>query len=285
MRFHKFEACLKYSFQYFTTESLRSLTMSVMKRPSVQWFTFMRRCRCFHMHWMEAESLKETAGGTLYYIDGHLRVYYGSQAKLPRHYVARQRLCLRATNDYWVSQGDGQPVFKVNTAVDPGMLAVLEEQMVPQLLADIPNQPSEEQLKANPYLSRFRLAFDREGYSPGFFKRMWEKRIACQTYRKGSYAPWPEEEFVTTQVRLKTGQVVEWKLTKRGVKIGSKKKEMLWVREVRKITEKGHQTAILSTPKEDAALEHLCAQLTETQTKYPDTELTLIYKKVSLPVP
>lgn len=197
--------------------------------------------------WIEAESLKETAGGTLYYVDGHLRVYHGSQTKLPRHYVARQRLCLRATNDYWVSQGDGQPVFKVNTAVDPGMLTVLEEQIVPQLLEDIPNQPSEEQLKANPYLSRFRLAFDREGYSPGFFKRMWEKRIACQTYRKGSYAPWPEEEFVTTQVRLKTGQVVEWKLAERGVKIGSKKKEMLWVREVRKLTEKGHQTAILST--------------------------------------
>jgi len=31
------------------------------------------------------------------YIDGHVRVYNGSQTKLPRHYVARQRLCLRAT--------------------------------------------------------------------------------------------------------------------------------------------------------------------------------------------
>ena len=41
----------------------------------------------------------------------------------------------------------------------------------------------------------------------------------------------------------------------------------------------------MSTPKEDAALEHLCAELSETQTKYPGTELTLVYKKVSLSVP
>jgi len=37
--------------------------------------------------------------GTLY-IDGHVRVYNGHQTKLPRHYVARQKLCLRATSDY-----------------------------------------------------------------------------------------------------------------------------------------------------------------------------------------
>jgi len=24
--------------------------------------------------------------------------------------------------------------------------------------------------------------FDREGYNPAFFAKMWEKRIACQTY-------------------------------------------------------------------------------------------------------
>ena len=36
----------------------------------------------------------------------------------------------------------------------------------------------------------------------------------------------------------------------------------------------------LSTPRDDAALEHLCAELTET--KYPGTDLRLIYRKVSL---
>ncbi len=221
-------------------------------RKKIQWITASEEsvkswASALSKDWMEAESLQQTVGGTLYYVDGHLRVYHGSQTKLPRHYVARQRLCLRATNDYWVSQEDGQPVFKVNTAVDPGLLTVLEEQIVPQLLEDIPNQPSEEQLKADPYLCRFRLVFDREGYSPGFFKRMWEKQIACQTYRKGSYEPWPVEAFMSTTVKLKTGQLVQWKLAERGVLIGSKPSERLWVREIRKLTEKGHQTAILST--------------------------------------
>jgi prepilin-type processing-associated H-X9-DG protein len=35
------------------------------------------------------------------YIDGHVRVCKGSQTQLPLHYVALQRLCLRATTDAW----------------------------------------------------------------------------------------------------------------------------------------------------------------------------------------
>ena len=37
----------------------------------------------------------------------------------------------------------------------------------------------------------------------------------------------------------------------------------------------------LSTPRANAALENLCAELTETQTIYPGTKLRLIYKMVS----
>jgi len=37
----------------------------------------------------------------------------------------------------------------------------------------------------------------------------------------------------------------------------------------------------LSTPRDNIALEHLYAELTETQTIYPGTKLRLIYKKVS----
>jgi len=32
-------------------------------------------------------------------IDGHVRVYHGNKANLPKHYVARQKLCLRAACD------------------------------------------------------------------------------------------------------------------------------------------------------------------------------------------
>ena len=197
--------------------------------------------------WMAAESLEQAAGGLLYLVDGHVRVYHGSQTKLPRHYVARQRLCCRATTDYWVNQPEGSPLFKINQAVDPGMIQVLREQIVPRLEADIPHQPTPEQLEADRFLCRFTLVFDREGYSPGFLRQMWEKRIACQTYRKQPYELWPPEEFVATPVRLRNGTTVTWKLAERGVLLGAKEREQIWVREVRKLTERGHQTSVVGT--------------------------------------
>lgn len=197
--------------------------------------------------WMQSESMEQAAGGMLYLVDGHVRVYHGSQTKLPRHYVARQRLCCRATTDYWVNHPDGSPVFKINQAVDQGMIQVIRDQIVPRLEVDIPNQPTKEQLEADPFLCRFTLVFDREGYSPGFIRQMWEKRVACQTYRKQPYDLWPQQEFVDTQVRLKNGTTVTWKLAERGVLLGTKKNEQVWVREVRKLTERGHQTSVVGT--------------------------------------
>ena len=193
--------------------------------------------------WMEAEP---SATGTLY-IDGHARVYHGSQTKLPRHYIARQRLCLRATTDYWVNGLDGLPFFKINQAVDPGLVRVLEEQIVPELETRIPHQPGQAELDADPLRMRFRLIFDREGYSPGLFKRMKEKRIACQTYHKHPGKDWEQSEFIPQQVRLMEGGEAEMLLAERGTLLGSKKSEQLWVREIRKLSKSGHQVSIIST--------------------------------------
>lgn len=183
---------------------------------------------------------------TMLYVDGHVRVYHGSQTKLPRHYVARQRLCLRATADYWVNAMNGQPFFMLSKAVDPGLISVLEKDIVPRLEREIPNQPSAEDLAADPLLHRFTLIFDREGYSPGLFLRMKEKRIACLTYHKFPGEKWADEEFQFRPVTLGAGDVIEMKLAERGTCLGSKAEE-LWVREIRKRSEAGVQTAILST--------------------------------------
>ena len=83
--------------------------------------------------WMKATPEE---AGTLY-IDGHVRVYNGMQTKLPRHHVARQKLCLRATTDYWVNAMDGQPFFVVNRVVDPGMIKVIEQDILPRLECDV----------------------------------------------------------------------------------------------------------------------------------------------------
>lgn len=180
--------------------------------------------------------------GTLY-IDGHVRVYNGSQTELPRHHVARQKLCLRATTDYWVNAMDGQPFFMVNKAVDPGLLVMLEQEIVPRLEQEIPHQPGLSELQEQRLLPRFTLVFDREGYSPEFFARMWQKRIACLSYRKYPGEDWPEAEFEEQQVRLVSGHVVAMKLAERGTFLG----KSLWVREIRKLTRGGHQTAIITT--------------------------------------
>ncbi len=177
------------------------------------------------------------------YVDGHVRVYHGYQAKLPKHYVPRQRLCLHATTDYWVNAMDGQPFFVVNCPVDPGLVQVLEKEIVPRLLNEVPHQPTDEALSSDPLLHRFKIVFDREGYSPGLFLRLKEKRIACLTYRKFPQGDWPDDEFSSGKVSLVSGEEVEMKLAERGTCLTNG----LWVREVRRLTESGHQSAILST--------------------------------------
>lgn len=176
------------------------------------------------------------------YVDGHVRVYHGKK-QLPRHYVARERLCLSATADYWVNAMDGKPFFVVSQPVDPGMLKAIEHDILPVLEQDVPNQPNAAQLAADPHLHRFTIVFDREGYSPDFFARMKDRRIACLTYHKYPGADWPEDEFITTEIRLPSGQPTTIRLAERGTQLSNR----LWVRELRKLTESGHQTAILAT--------------------------------------
>lgn len=193
--------------------------------------------------WMEAAP----EDATMLYVDGHVRVYFGSQTKLPRHYVARQRLCLRATIDYWVNAMDGQPFFMVSKAVDPGLIKVLEQDVVPRLEKEIPNQPTADALEADPLLHRFTLIFDREGYSPGLLLRMKERRISCLTYHKFPGEAWADDEFQPRSVTLGAGEVIEMDLAERGTYLGSKPGEQLWVREIRKRNESGGQTSILCT--------------------------------------
>jgi hypothetical protein len=193
--------------------------------------------------WMDANP---EAVGTLY-IDGHVRVYHGSKTKLPRKYVSRQRLCLRGTTDYWVNDLTGKPFFVIDKVVDSGLIDALREDIVPRLLRDVPGQPTAQQLEDDPWLSRFTLVFDREGYSPGFFKEMWKNhRIACITYHKHPADPWALEEFAPHEVHLSNGETPTLLLAQRGSWVGTKT-AALWVKEVRKLTASGHQVSLIGT--------------------------------------
>ncbi len=194
-------------------------------------------------YWMESDS---KSAGTLY-IDGHVRLYHGGLTKLPRRFVSRERLCLRGTSDYWVNDAVGRPFFVVGKTVDPGLLQTLRTDIIPRLLNDIPNQPTESQLESDPYLSRFILVFDREGYSPAFFQQMWKKyRISCMTYHKHPGGDWPENWFKEFEVSMPNGETISMKLAEMGSLVGTGK-DAMWMREVRKLTESGHQTSLIST--------------------------------------
>ena len=171
----------------------------------------------------------------VFYVDGHVRVYHGDQTPLPKHYAAREKLCLRATVDYWVNAMDGQPFLVINKVVDQGLIQAIETDILPRL---------EQTLSAAPERGdRLTLVFDREGYSPDFFKRMKDRRIACLTYNKFPGERWPLDEFSSVQATLCGGEEVTMLLAERGTQLSNG----MWVREIRKLEDSGHQTAILST--------------------------------------
>lgn len=201
---------------------------------AVRWNTELAR------EWIAGQCESEL----VFYADGHVRVYSGDLTPLPRHYVARERLCLRATTDYWVNAMDGQPFFFVNKEVDPGLLATLRHDLVPWLETNAPASAElQQRMQDDPHQHRFTLVFDREGYSPEFFREMKQRRIARLSYHKFPGDDWPADEFSGCSVKLAGGEVMTMKLAERGSRLSNE----LWVREVRKLSETGRQTSILST--------------------------------------
>jgi hypothetical protein len=179
-----------------------------------------------------------------FYCDGHVRVYHGDQTALPRHYVARERLCLRATTDYWINAMDGQPFLYVNKEVDPGLIATLTQDVIPWVEANVVKTAEQERRLAEDARAHwFTLVHDREGYSPELFAKLGKKRIAILTYHKFPQEDWRKEEFQLHSVELAGGETVTMQLAERGSQLSNK----LWLREIRKLTDSGHQTSILTT--------------------------------------
>jgi len=183
------------------------------------------------------------------YVDGHVRVYHGSDAVLPRRYVSRQKLCLRGTTDYWVNDALGRPFFVVSKAVTDGLAAALLDDILPELLVAVPGQPTAEQLAADPLLHRFVVVFDREGSHHSLLSRLWEQRIGAITYRKAVTDTWPENEFTATEVPCPGGGTTSMRLASRQSQITARPAAPLPVLEVRRLTDSGHQTAIITTAR------------------------------------
>lgn len=194
--------------------------------------------------WMEEDP--EEAG--YLYVDGHVRVYHGKTAKLPRRYVSRERLCLHGTTDYWVNDAVGRPFFVVSKAVTDGLASVLCKEIVPQLLETVPSQPTEAALEADPLLHRFVVVFDREGATHSLLAALWEQRVGAITYRKNVKDKWPESEFVEVEVPVPGGGGTNMMLAKRETELTASG-NTITVMEVRRLTKRGHQTTVISTAR------------------------------------
>ena len=190
--------------------------------------------------WMGLDSEAEP----MFYVDGHVRVYHGELAKLPRHYVARQKLYLRATVDYWINALDGQPFFYVNQEIDHGLVQALENDIVPWLETHAPISPEHQQrMDHDALMPRFTVVFDREGYSPDLFEALQKRRIAVLSYHRYPGENWEAREFEPKVVTLANGESVQMNLAERGTQLP----KGLWIREVRKLTAGGEQISLVST--------------------------------------
>ena len=198
--------------------------------------------------WMNVDDRLE---GVLY-VDGHVNLYYGNQVEMPKRFVSRLRLCMSGSTDYWVNNQMGQPFFVIHKTINEGLIKTLQEDIIPRLNREVPNQPSEEELEQNEKLHRYMLVFDREGYSIDFFEELAHQRIAFCTYRKNVKEDWDESEFTKYEILTESGDTETVQLAERETLLCGKKEKgkpvkEITVREVRKKTASGHQTSIITT--------------------------------------
>lgn len=179
-----------------------------------------------------------------YYVDGHVEVYTGYQANLGKKHVARQKLCLPGIQEFWVNNMEGLPYFYVTGQVNEKLLEILSEQIVPKLLSQITPRYSQEELNGDIDLPRFTIVFDREGYSPVFFKKLWQQhRVAVLTYRKNVRDTWNESDFHSYTIETGNDRT-QMQLAEKTIELNN-----VSMREVRKLSDGGHQTSIITTNK------------------------------------
>lgn len=184
----------------------------------------------------------------LLYVDGHVRPYHGTAHTLPEGYVTRRRLCMPATTDIWVQQTDAQPLFVVTAPANDDLRVMLRRAILPEVRRLVGER-------------RVTLAFDREGWSPKFFRQVHPQGFDVLTYRRGPYPAWPRRAFrhVTGIVE---GRPVQYLLAERRVEL----LKGFAMREVRRLCDNGHQTAIVTT-RTDLAIEVVAYRMFERWTQ------------------
>ena len=114
------------------------------------------------------------------YVDGHVRVYHGQHA-LPKAHVARMRISMPATSDYWVNDSSGDPLFVVTAEANAGLV-----KMLPGIL---------DQVRSWWASGASRWCLIAAAISPKLFQQILAAGFDLLTYRKGRYPRIPRSRF------------------------------------------------------------------------------------------
>jgi hypothetical protein len=163
------------------------------------------------------------------YVDGHVRAYHGKRV-IPKAYLTRKRIAAPGTTDYWINDKKGDPLFVVTAEANAAMT-----QMLVPILKQVRDLIGRRR--------RLTVVFDRGGWSPRLFLTILNKRFDILTYRKGGFRKISERRFILRKAKF-NGQRLEYLLHDQAVRF---LKGKLRLRQVTRLTQNGHQTAVLTS--------------------------------------
>ncbi len=170
------------------------------------------------------------------YVDGHVRVYHGKET-LPKTHVARMRISMSATTDYWVNDAIGEPIFVVTAEANAGLV-----KMLPVILDEARSLLGER---------RITVVFDRGGWSPKLFAKLVADGFDLLTYRKGRIRQLPKSRFCEHKGEI-NNRAIKYMLADQGIYLLGGK---LRLRQVTRLSENDHQTPIVTSRRDLPAVE------------------------------
>ncbi len=165
------------------------------------------------------------------YVDGHVRVYHGERT-IPKAHVARMRIAMPATTDYWVNDTAGEPLFVITAEANAGLV-----KMLPPVLQQVRHLLGER---------RVTIVFDRGGWSPRLFQKIITAGFDILTYRKGRFRRVPRRCF-RERTGCFQGVQVSYQLADQGIRLLGGK---LRLRQVTRRSDDGHQTPIITSRRD-----------------------------------
>jgi len=170
------------------------------------------------------------------YVDGHVRAYHGSR-EIPKTHVARTRIAMPATTDYWLNDAHGEPVLVLTAQANAGLV-----KMLPPVLAEIRKLLGDR---------RVTVVFDRGGWSPALFEKMIADGFDVLTYRKGRSRKVARRAFADHTATL-DGRKIAYRLADQRVRLRACKPLL---RQVTRLSDNGHQTQVITSRTDLAAVE------------------------------